>query len=116
MIKMTLSQPEIKMKIAPAKVVYQGGGGGTNDHKCSSVSVQPGFVVVAGNVKLRRRSVFVELYQRAELNVSKRRSARDLLNPSRPSSAHPKTTTFTGMFTVGAEPMHCAVRLFAPVL
>lgn len=25
MIKMTLSQPEIKMKIAPAKVVYQGG-------------------------------------------------------------------------------------------
>ena len=32
MIKMTLSQPEIKMKIAPAKVVYQGGGGGTNDH------------------------------------------------------------------------------------
>ena len=27
MIKMTLSQPEIKMKIAPAKVVYQGGGG-----------------------------------------------------------------------------------------
>ena len=26
MIKMTLSQPEIKMKIAPAKVVYQGGG------------------------------------------------------------------------------------------
>lgn len=29
MIKMTLSQPEIKMKIAPAKVVYQGGGGYT---------------------------------------------------------------------------------------
>lgn len=26
MIKMTLSQPEIKMKIAPAKVVYQDGG------------------------------------------------------------------------------------------
>ena len=26
MIKMTRSQPEIKMKIAPAKVVYQGGG------------------------------------------------------------------------------------------
>lgn len=26
MIKMTLSQPEIKMKIAPAKVVYTGGG------------------------------------------------------------------------------------------
>lgn len=26
MIKMTLSQPEIKMKIDPAKVVYQGGG------------------------------------------------------------------------------------------
>lgn len=26
MIKMTLSQPEIKMKIAPAKVVYPGGG------------------------------------------------------------------------------------------
>lgn len=25
MLKMTLSQPEIKMKIAPAKVVYQGG-------------------------------------------------------------------------------------------
>lgn len=25
MIKMTLSQPEIKMKIAPAKVVYTGG-------------------------------------------------------------------------------------------
>lgn len=25
MIKMTLSQPEIKMKIEPAKVVYQGG-------------------------------------------------------------------------------------------
>lgn len=25
MIKMVLSQPEIKMKIAPAKVVYQGG-------------------------------------------------------------------------------------------
>lgn len=28
MIKMTLSQPEIKMRVAPAKVVYQGGGGG----------------------------------------------------------------------------------------
>lgn len=28
MIKMTLSQPEIKMKISPAKVVYQGGGSG----------------------------------------------------------------------------------------
>lgn len=28
MIKMTLSQPEIKMKIALAKVVYQGGGSG----------------------------------------------------------------------------------------
>ena len=28
MIKMTLSQPEINMKIDPAKVVYQGGGGG----------------------------------------------------------------------------------------
>ena len=27
MIKMTLSQPEIKMKIDPARVVYQGGGG-----------------------------------------------------------------------------------------
>lgn len=26
MIKMTLSQPEIKMKIAPAKVVYTGDG------------------------------------------------------------------------------------------
>lgn len=26
MIKMTVSQPEIKMKIDPAKVVYQGGG------------------------------------------------------------------------------------------
>lgn len=26
MIKMTVSQPEIKMKIEPAKVVYQGGG------------------------------------------------------------------------------------------
>ena len=26
MLKMVLSQPEIKMKIAPAKVVYQGGG------------------------------------------------------------------------------------------
>lgn len=25
MLKMVLSQPEIKMKIAPAKVVYQGG-------------------------------------------------------------------------------------------
>lgn len=25
MIRMTLSQPEIKMKIAPAKVVYTGG-------------------------------------------------------------------------------------------
>lgn len=32
MIKMMLSQPEIKMKIDPAKVVYQGGGGSTNDH------------------------------------------------------------------------------------
>ena len=28
MIKMTLSQPEIMRKIAPAKVVYQGGGSG----------------------------------------------------------------------------------------
>ena len=28
MIKMTVSQPEIRMKIEPAKVVYQGGGGG----------------------------------------------------------------------------------------
>lgn len=27
MIKMTLSQPEINMKIDPAKVVYQGGSG-----------------------------------------------------------------------------------------
>lgn len=26
MIKMTVSQPEIKMRVAPAKVVYQGGG------------------------------------------------------------------------------------------
>lgn len=26
MLKMTVSQPEIKMKIEPAKVVYQGGG------------------------------------------------------------------------------------------
>ena len=26
MLKMTVSQPEIKMKIAPAKVVYTGGG------------------------------------------------------------------------------------------
>lgn len=26
MIKMTLSQPEIKMRVAPAKVVYTGGG------------------------------------------------------------------------------------------
>lgn len=25
MLKMTVSQPEIKMKIAPAKVIYQGG-------------------------------------------------------------------------------------------
>ena len=32
MIKMSVAQPEIKMKIAPAKVVYPGGGGGTNDH------------------------------------------------------------------------------------
>lgn len=32
MIKMTLSQPEIKMKIDPARVVHEGGGGGTNDH------------------------------------------------------------------------------------
>lgn len=32
MIKMTLSQPEIKMKISPARVVHEGGGGGTNDH------------------------------------------------------------------------------------
>lgn len=32
MLKMVLSQPEIKMKIAPAKVVHEGGGGGTNDH------------------------------------------------------------------------------------
>ena len=28
MLKMTVSQPEIRMKIEPAKVVYQGGGGG----------------------------------------------------------------------------------------
>lgn len=33
MIKMTVSQPGIKMKIEPAKVVYQGGGGGTTDHR-----------------------------------------------------------------------------------
>ena len=26
MIKMTVSQPEIRMKVDPAKVVYQGGG------------------------------------------------------------------------------------------
>ena len=32
MIKMTISQPEIKMKIDPARVVHEGGGGGTNDH------------------------------------------------------------------------------------
>lgn len=32
MLKMTLSQPEIKMKIDPARVVHEGGGGGTNDH------------------------------------------------------------------------------------
>lgn len=32
MIKMTVSQPEIKMKIDPARVVHEGGGGGTNDH------------------------------------------------------------------------------------
>lgn len=32
MIKMTLSQPEIKMKIDPARVVHEGDGGGTNDH------------------------------------------------------------------------------------
>jgi hypothetical protein len=29
---MTISQPEIKMKIDPARVVHEGGGGGTNDH------------------------------------------------------------------------------------
>lgn len=28
MLKMTVSQPEIKMKIEPAKVVYQDGGDG----------------------------------------------------------------------------------------
>lgn len=28
MLKMVLSQPEIKMKIEPAKVVYQNGGSG----------------------------------------------------------------------------------------
>ena len=28
MLKMVLTQPEIKMKIEPAKVVYQGGGSG----------------------------------------------------------------------------------------
>ena len=28
MLKMTVSQPEIRMKIEPAKVVYPGGGGG----------------------------------------------------------------------------------------
>lgn len=32
MIKMTVSQPEIKMKIDPARVVHEGGGSGTNDH------------------------------------------------------------------------------------
>lgn len=32
MLKMVLSQPEIKMKIDPARVVHEGGGGGTNDH------------------------------------------------------------------------------------
>ena len=30
MIKMTVSQPEIHMKVDPAKVVYQGG---TTDHR-----------------------------------------------------------------------------------
>lgn len=33
MIKMTLSQPEIKMKIAPAKVVYQGGEAYEGDYE-----------------------------------------------------------------------------------
>lgn len=28
MIKMSVTQPEIKMRVAPAKVVYQDGGGG----------------------------------------------------------------------------------------
>lgn len=28
MIKMTVAQPEIRMRIEPAKVVYQGGGDG----------------------------------------------------------------------------------------
>lgn len=41
-----------------------------------------------------------------------------MLNPGEPSRTaptHPNTTTLIGMLTVGALPMHCAVRLFAPV-
>nr|DAD77932.1 MAG TPA: hypothetical protein [Siphoviridae sp. ctHDv29]DAG04278.1 MAG TPA: hypothetical protein [Siphoviridae sp. ctKsH2] len=33
MLKMVLSQPEIKMKIAPAKVVYQGGEAYEGDYE-----------------------------------------------------------------------------------
>ena len=33
MLKMVLSQPEIKMKIAPAKVVYQGGEAYDGDYR-----------------------------------------------------------------------------------
>ncbi len=33
MIKMSVSQPEIHMKVEPTKVVYQGGGGGNVSSK-----------------------------------------------------------------------------------
>lgn len=32
MLEMQVVQPKVEMEVAPAKVVYQGGGGGTNDH------------------------------------------------------------------------------------
>lgn len=41
MLKMVLSQPEIKMKIAPAKVVYQGGEAYEGDYEITpSVELQ----------------------------------------------------------------------------
>lgn len=41
MLKMVLSQPEIKMKIAPAKVVYQGGEAYEGDYEVVPNAFEP---------------------------------------------------------------------------
>ena len=41
MIKMTLSQPEIRMRIEPAKVVYQGGEAYEGDYEVVPKAFEP---------------------------------------------------------------------------